>query len=1154
MQKAKYKIEINLMYMKRSLRLHNYLKTFLFLAIFCFNAQMSFGQVNITPIRTDVAGFSAWTDNAVAGSTYVQLLTASSSTISPAMNFDGFTNETLNFKARTFGGTSPAADLVLTVSISTDNGGTWTILGTVTPTTNTLLNQSPVDLSPYNGTQVKVRFTVGGTSNTVGVGIDDISITGNVLSAGPEINLKYNTTSILDGATPASIPNGTDYGTVATNTDVTRTFTIENTGSTDLVLTAPYVQKSLSTSVFTITQPSLTTIPTGQSTTFSVTFNSAVAGTFDEVIEVLSNDSDEAVYNFAIKAISEIPVSNIIVKGNNTVITIGDTTPSALDNTDFGSAATNSNIVKTFTIENSGTGDLIVDDILMSNAPTSSYVIGGISFPSTIVSNSSTTFTVTFNSALAGTFNDSVLISNNDPTDSTFDFALTAKAAVLNFSPGDISITALANDTPDGISFVNWVPIPVDAELSFTDNAWDGTVLLANENTLVWKNNTGNIIPIGSVIYINTLAPSTDLGLVTGDLSGLSASGENVFVYEGSAASPFFIYGLSNLNWITSGTANTNNSYLPAVLNVVNGNIVTGDFDNVEYSGALAPKDEKSSFSAYKLLVNNPANWTKNNTYFALNSVDFELAAVWESSAWTDGLTPTSLLKTVINDVYTTSANSVFSSKKLTVTTNGNLTINSGTNITVQNEVINNGTLTVESNANLVQENNVANTGNIAVKRNTNPLMRFDYVMWSTPVDGTQKLLDFSPLTSVSPTIRFYNYDSANNVYTSVSSPSTTEFVNATGYLIRLPFNHPTAPVAWTGTFSGVPNNGPISLSSLTSGLFYATGNPYPSTIDADDFILTNGLTDALYFWRKTNGASGSAYATYTLAGGTAPSPGTLASPSSAIPNGTIQVGQGFIAKATSTSLAFDNTMRSTPNNDNQTFKSASSELPSTVERNRFWLNLSDATQAIGQTMVSYMTGATNGLDAQIDGKYINDSATALTSLIEGQEYAIQGKTLPFTATDVVPLGFKTETAGDYSISIFDKDGLFANNGQIIYLRDNLTNSIQNLNSGAYNFTSQVGVFNGRFDVIYQNALSTDVVDFTSNNVSIYNQNNVLNINSGNNTMSTVKVYDVLGRLLAQSNKINASQTQINIPATNQALIVQITSSEGIVVVKKVAN
>lgn len=1141
------------MYMKRSLRLHNYLKTFLFLAIFAFNAQVSFGQVNITPIRTDVAGFSAWTDNAVAGSTYVQLLTASSSTISPAMDFNGYTNERLNFKARTFGGTN-AVENTVTVSISTDDGSSWTILGTRTPTSSSLLDQTFFDLSPYNGTQVKVRFTVGGTSNSVGVGIDDISITGNILSSGPEINLKYNTTSIVDGATPASIPNGTDFGTVATNTDVTRTFIVENTGSGDLVLTAPFVQKTLATTVFTITQPTLTTIPTGQTTTFSVTFNSAVAGTFDEVIEVLSNDSDEAVYDFAIKAIAEIPVPNIIVKGNNTVIGVGDTTPSAFDDTDFGSTAVNSNVVKTFTIENSGTGDLIVDDILMLNAPSSNYVISGIAFPATILPSASTTFSVTFNSALAGTFNDSVLISNNDPTDSTFDFAVTAKAAVLNFSPGDISITALANDAPDGISFVNWEPIPVDAELSFTDNAWTGSALATNENTMVWKNTTGNIIPVGTVIYIDAATSSTDLGSATGALTGLSTSGENIFIYEGSAANPFFVYGLSNLNWLTTGTVNTNNSYLPTALDVVNGNIVTGDFDNVEYSGALAPKDEKSSFLAYKLLVNNPANWTKSNAYFALNSVDFELAAVWEASAWTDGLTPTSLLKAVINDLYTTSGNSVFSAKKLTVTTNGNLTINSGTNITIQDDVINNGTLTVESNANLVQVNNTTNSGNISVKRDTNPLMRFDYVMWSTPVDGTQKLLDFSPLTSLTPAIRFYTYDNVNNVYVSVASPSTSEFVNATGYLIRLPFDHPTAPAVWTGTFSGVPNNGSVSLTSLTPGQFYATGNPYPSTISADLFMNENGLTDALYFWRKTNGAAGSAYATYTLAGGTSPAPGTTATATSGIPNGTIQVGQGFIAKANGTSLVYNNLMRATPNNDNQTFRSASSELPTTVEKNRFWLNLSNATETIGQTLVSYMTGATNGLDAQIDGKYINDSSTALTSLIAGEEFAIQGKTLPFTASDVVPLGFKAETAGNYSISLFDKDGLFLNNGQIIYLRDNLTNTVQNLNSGAYNFTSQAGVFNGRFDVVYQNALSTDVVDFTSNNVYIYNQNNLLNINSGANTMSAVKVYDVLGRLLAQSNEVNASQTRINVPATNQTLIVQITSSEGIVVVKKVAN
>ena len=530
---------------------------------------------------------------------------------------------------------------------------------------------------------------------------------------------------------------------------------------------------------------------------------------------------------------------------------------------------------------------------------------------------------------------------------------------------------------------------------------------------------------------------------------------------------------------------------------------------------------------------------------------DCSFTTTWSGSSWNNGA-PVAGVKALITGNYSgpaiTACTLDVNSPANVVFTTGNATIEGV--VTVQSGA----TLTLNNNVNLLQTTNVANSGNITVIRTTNPLMRFDYVMWSSPVDGTQTLTGFSPLTSVSPTVRFYNYDSATNLYTSILAAATTEFTNATGYLIRLPFDHPTAPTTWTGSFVGQPNNGPISLGSLTNGLYYATGNPYPSTINADAFITANNLNDALYFWRKTNAAAGSAYATYTLAGGTLPSPGTLASPTSGIPNGTIQVGQGFIAKANSTSFVFDNSMR-VANNANQSFKSSSiTATTNTIERNRVWLNLADATETIGQTMISYMTGATNGLDAQIDGQYFNDSATALTSLIGSQEYAIQGRVLPFTASDVVPLGFKTEIAGNYSISIFDKDGLFLDNSQIIYLRDNLTNNIHNLNSGAYNFASQAGVFNTRFDVIYQNALSTDDIDFTSNNVTIYNQNNVLNINSGSNTMSTVKVYDVLGRLLAQSNKVNASQTQINVPATNQTLIVQITSSEGIVVVKKVAN
>ena len=95
------------------------------------------GQANIIPVRTDVSGFTTWSDTDVAGTTYIQLLKATSVTITPTMNFDNYTDETLNFKARTFGGTN-ATENELFVAISIDNGLNWTDLGSRTPASSTL--------------------------------------------------------------------------------------------------------------------------------------------------------------------------------------------------------------------------------------------------------------------------------------------------------------------------------------------------------------------------------------------------------------------------------------------------------------------------------------------------------------------------------------------------------------------------------------------------------------------------------------------------------------------------------------------------------------------------------------------------------------------------------------------------------------------------------------------------------------------------------------------------------------------------------------------------------------------------------------------------------------------------------------------------------
>jgi len=481
--------------------------------------------------------------------------------------------------------------------------------------------------------------------------------------------------------------------------------------------------------------------------------------------------------------------------------------------------------------------------------------------------------------------------------------------------------------------------------------------------------------------------------------------------------------------------------------------------------------------------------------------------------------------------------------KSLTINSGATLVVNPNYNLTVKEKITNNGTLTIKNNANLIQVDNVANTGNIAVNRNSNPLLRLDYTMWSSPVSGAQTLAGFSPFTSLSP-IRFYNYNETTNLYNAIADPINTTFAAAIGYLIRMPNNHPTSQTVWNGSFSGVPNNGTINKAITYNGAAFgynAIGNPYPSTLDAQAFITANttNIKSSLYFWRKINAGAGSAYAVYSPLGG------TTATLSSELPNGTIQIGQGFFVKAKSTSnVTFTNAMR-IANNQNQFFKTKQ------TAKDRIWLNLTNTAGVFSQALIGYIADATTGVD-MYDAKYINDSPIALTSNINNEEYTIQGRPA-FDPSDLVALNFKTDADGDYTIALDHFDGAFAS-GQDIYLLDSKTGAETNLKSGAYTFTATAGVDNDRFSLKYQKTLRVDAPAFNENNVRVYKNNGVLYVNSNNVAINNIKVFDIQGRLITEQKNLKANRASVSNLEANQALIVQVTSEDNYVVNKKVVN
>lgn len=524
-------------------------------------------------------------------------------------------------------------------------------------------------------------------------------------------------------------------------------------------------------------------------------------------------------------------------------------------------------------------------------------------------------------------------------------------------------------------------------------------------------------------------------------------------------------------------------------------------------------------------------------------------AITWNGSVWSNTVGPDATTDAVITGTYSTSVNGTFTAKKLTISTGGSLTVNSGTNITLTEGLVNSLTaaaVVVENNANIVQTTGTTNvnTGAITVKRNSNPLMLLDYGMWGSPVSG-QQLQAFSPATLSN---RFYSYNTTTNIYT--AETATNNFADGKGYLIRMPNDHPTTPTIWTGSFVGVPHSGDYTFTPAVG--FNSVANPYPSTISMATFVADNPtITGTLYFWRKTN-------STTILPGycswnnGTYVSNGQPGAISDVVGNDMLQVGQGFIVNATATTgVLFKNTQR-TANNDNQNYKASANATASAEEKNRVWLNLTSANGSFSQTAFGYMTNATNGVDSY-DGESFNDGNVAISSLIADQKFVIQGKALPFVNTDLVPLYFKVNQAGNYTIAIDNVDGLFANNGQAVYLRDALLNTEVNLSAAAYSFASAQGEFNNRFVVAFT-PQTLGNSEFSVNTVVVYKNNNTVIVNSGNVAMESVKVFDLTGRLLLDKKNINNTTTALSVDAKNQVILVQVKDINGNTVSKKVIN
>ncbi len=161
--------------------------------------------------------------------------------------------------------------------------------------------------------------------------------------------------------------------------------------------------------------------------TMGATGRQYCASAADRANLVLATGSGGKGWTITGDALSNTCVPEINILGNAVSIADGDVSPSATDHTDFGSVTTSAGtVVRTFTIQNTGVGDLTLSGnpmVSISGTNASDFTVTAL--PTSPVSPmGSTNFQITFDPSATGTRSAMVSIANDDADENPYDFSI----------------------------------------------------------------------------------------------------------------------------------------------------------------------------------------------------------------------------------------------------------------------------------------------------------------------------------------------------------------------------------------------------------------------------------------------------------------------------------------------------------------------------------------------------------------------------------------------------------------------------------------------------------------------------------------------------------------------------------------------------------
>jgi len=401
--------------------------------------------------------------------------------------------------------------------------------------------------------------------------------------------------------------------------------------------------------------------------------------------------------------------------------------------------------------------------------------------------------------------------------------------------------------------------------------------------------------------------------------------------------------------------------------------------------------------------------------------------------------------------------------------------------------------------------------------------------------------------------------------------------------------------------FRGKPNDGDIPIT-VGAGQWTLTGNPYPSAINLNQFLLSSPvITGIAYFWEQDKSVNShqltdysGGYASYapvnaTSAGMYIPAVYTNYNsngdviPGPPITGNTYQrffspVGQGFMIAGASNGTVF---MR----NEYRVFRKEGAALNSQFERSASQENLQASTEnlpdipnvagfdyttvtlapvpqirfsakvgtGIRTLALGFDPAATDGADHGMDAKSGDANPIDVFFAISNKEYMIS--VIDFDIDKTIPLGLRNAAPATFQITMSEMINF--NGAQHVYVHDKLNDSYFEITDAVYEVAMPAGTNTDRFELTFrQNALGLPTLSTDSFAIVQDNPKQQLMIANPNHfDVKNVSVFDLTGKLVISKDKLGSSnQYQFSTDALSESVyIVKITTADNRDIAQKIS-